>query len=146
MYAHTSLTLFSYCGVHAVFPLCVVYLSRACIPCIDCRNKSKGNGVWLKVDLQSHGETRKRSRKFLPFCCLHCNRLSFGCNLVTFHLPHRENGVKFKLECSVWVFCDFSRPFEPNVGSKINHKLIRTTAWKLNSKTCSPSETWRKRG
>jgi hypothetical protein len=37
MYAHTSLTVFSYCGVHAVFLWSVAYLSRACIPCIDIR-------------------------------------------------------------------------------------------------------------
>jgi hypothetical protein len=34
MYAHTSLTLPSHCGVHAVFPLCVTLASRACIPYI----------------------------------------------------------------------------------------------------------------
>jgi hypothetical protein len=29
MYAHASLTLLSYCGVHTVFPLCVAISSRA---------------------------------------------------------------------------------------------------------------------
>jgi hypothetical protein len=31
MYAHTSLTLSSYCGVHAVFLSCIALPSRACI-------------------------------------------------------------------------------------------------------------------
>jgi hypothetical protein len=34
MYAHASLTLPSYCGVHAVFLLCVALPSRAYNPCI----------------------------------------------------------------------------------------------------------------
>jgi hypothetical protein len=36
MYAHTSLTLPSYCGVHTVFLLCIALPSQACIHCILC--------------------------------------------------------------------------------------------------------------
>jgi hypothetical protein len=34
LYAHTSLTLFSYCGVHAVFPFCAVYFSGGRVPLV----------------------------------------------------------------------------------------------------------------
>jgi hypothetical protein len=45
MYAHTSLTLPSYCGVHALFLLLVALLSLTCIPCILPLRSRKANAL-----------------------------------------------------------------------------------------------------
>jgi hypothetical protein len=68
MYAHASLTLPSYCGVHAVFLLCVALPSRACIPCIVAYKRYARN--FYNLSLMLLKELRQMincNREYLSF-------------------------------------------------------------------------------
>jgi hypothetical protein len=86
MYARTSLTLLSYCGVHAVFVLCVALPSRACIPWGLAWFRLYLNGK--DIQLNAYKTQRNRCTLFISHCFVNLpgNAVNINSHVVRFEV------------------------------------------------------------